>query len=121
MRAAEEAASNQPGAASLRVLALASARGKAALPLIREAEAEVADTMNSQKALTLIAAYVVAGDHERAWKLLERAEQLGLARTQFILREPLLEPLRKDPRYPAFLSKLKIHPPPGRPPARDPK
>ena len=108
MKAADEAAAiRHPVARQLQALAIASHRGKAALPLIHEVEGEMADSINMPKSLAVTAAYVVAGDHERAWKSFEPAGQLGIA-THLYLREPLLEPLRKDPRYAEFLAKLKF-------------
>ena len=105
VRVADEAAAkSHSGSKMLQALALAASRPDVALPIIRELDRESAGTSNGGRLLTLSAAYVVAGHRERGWELLEKC--LELTPTQFPLREPLLEPLRSDPRYPALLKKL---------------
>jgi tetratricopeptide (TPR) repeat protein len=110
MRTADEAAAaKHPSAKFLQALALASLRHQEALPFIHDVEREFRqrNVIGPPRAHALAAAYLVAGDRESAWKWFERAGQLG-GPVIGLLREPLFEPLRRDPRYPALLEKLRL-------------
>jgi hypothetical protein len=99
----DAAAAKQRSAKVLQALALACVRHKEALPFIHQVEHEFMGTPYGRRIVP--AAYLVAGDQESAWNAFRReTEETGP--TMFMLREPLYEPLRRDPRYPALLKKL---------------
>jgi tetratricopeptide (TPR) repeat protein len=91
----------------IQMLAMASAMKGDALPLIRRLDVEMQDSDIGATFVTLAAAYLVAGDEESAWDALLRSVP-NLVPNLMILREPLLEPMRKDPRYQEILKEFNL-------------
>jgi serine/threonine-protein kinase len=57
---------------------------------------------------TLATFYSAMDDPERAWEELERAASEHEPNLIQLLRDPMVEPFRKDPRWPAFLRRLNL-------------